>query len=174
MYKFPISFSFTGHACKLLFLAQSAKRTRKLPPKLYNSTVFHYHHLSCIYPQKIMSLGRTLFHDLRPLFRVLEEPTRISPSFYYRATNSPRYAFRPWNSKPAFEVVEKEEGYVVEAELPGIKREQLDVKVGDKGRSLTIEGKVSRSDAVKGETGKISVLQFRLIISNMVYRVQIL
>jgi HSP20 family protein len=32
--------------------------------------------------------------------------------------------------------------YVVEAELPGVKKENLEVRIGDGGRSLTIQGKI--------------------------------
>lgn len=42
---------------------------------------------------------------------------------------------------PAVDVHEDGNEYVVEAELPGVKKENLEVIIGDGGQSLTIEGK---------------------------------
>lgn len=48
--------------------------------------------------------------------------------------------------QPALDVSEHGNDYIVEAEIPGVKKENLEVRVGDNGRSLTIEGKIlSRS-----------------------------
>jgi HSP20 family protein len=40
------------------------------------------------------------------------------------------------------DVSEDGDHYVVETELPGVKREDMEVRVGDGGRSVTIEGKI--------------------------------
>ncbi|EJT96663.1 hypothetical protein DACRYDRAFT_40408, partial [Dacryopinax primogenitus] len=42
---------------------------------------------------------------------------------------------------PAVELAEEGNEYVVEAELPGVRKEDLEVSVGEGGKSLTIEGK---------------------------------
>lgn len=39
---------------------------------------------------------------------------------------------------------EEKNEYIVEAALPGVKKENLDVRVGDGGRNVIIEGKVFR------------------------------
>ncbi|KAG9122348.1 hypothetical protein FRC07_001331, partial [Ceratobasidium sp. 392] len=44
------------------------------------------------------------------------------------------------------EVSEEAKEYVVRAELPGVQKENLDVHVGNDGRSLTIGGQVHRTN----------------------------
>ena len=98
-----------------------------------------------------MSLARHFFRELRPLFRMLEEPLGRSPS-YMGGRFPPREFFddpffnSPSLLRPAVDVSEQGDKYVVEAELPGVKKENVNVRIGDGGRTLTIEGKVfSRS-----------------------------
>ncbi|KAI0661909.1 HSP20-like chaperone [Cubamyces menziesii] len=98
-----------------------------------------------------MSLTRHFFRELRPLFRMLEEPFGRSPS-YMGGRFPPREFFddpffnSPSMLRPAVDVSEQGDRYVVEAELPGVKKENVNVRIGDGGRTLTIEGKVfSRS-----------------------------
>ncbi|KAJ8473334.1 hypothetical protein ONZ51_g7934 [Trametes cubensis] len=98
-----------------------------------------------------MSLTRHFFRELRPLFRMLEEPFGRSPS-YMGGRFPPREFFddpffnSPSMLRPAVDVSEQGDKYVVEAELPGVKKENVNVRIGDGGRTLTIEGKVfSRS-----------------------------
>ncbi|KAH9891622.1 HSP20-like chaperone [Cubamyces lactineus] len=98
-----------------------------------------------------MSLARHFFRELRPLFRMLEEPFGRSPS-YMGGRFPPREFFddpffnSPSMLRPAVDVSEQGDKYVVEAELPGVKKENVNVRIGDGGRTLTIEGKVfSRS-----------------------------
>lgn len=45
-----------------------------------------------------------------------------------------------WQS-PALNVHEEQGTYIVEAEVPGVKKENVNLRVGDGGRSLTIEGR---------------------------------
>ncbi|KZT58662.1 HSP20-like chaperone, partial [Calocera cornea HHB12733] len=58
----------------------------------------------------------------------------------------------------AVELTEEGKEYIVEAELPGVKKEDLEVRVGEGGKSLTIEGKVVKRNwehkpaAQNGET----------------------
>ncbi len=40
------------------------------------------------------------------------------------------------------DVSEDGKNYVVETELPGVKKEDMEVRIGDGGRSVTIEGKI--------------------------------
>ena len=42
---------------------------------------------------------------------------------------------------------EQGDNYIVEAELPGVKKENIEVRVGEGGRSITIEGKIVRGTA---------------------------
>ncbi|KAJ7109723.1 HSP20-like chaperone [Mycena crocata] len=93
-----------------------------------------------------MSIARQLLHEFRPFFRMLDEPQALTrPSSIWRSRfDDP--LFSPLNREmlrgPAVDVREAENAYVVEAELPGVKKENLEVRVGEGGRSLTIEGKL--------------------------------
>ena len=75
------------------------------------------------------------------LFRELEEPARIFDTFFGRSLflaiwrGSPTLE-REWI--PAIEMYEEEDRYVVKAELPGMKEEDVDVSVADE--TLTIKG----------------------------------
>lgn len=87
-----------------------------------------------------MSIALQLLNEFRPLFHMLEDPrdprARASPSFSsrYNSLSSVR---------PALDVSEEGNNYVVEVELPGVPKENVDVRIGDHGHSLTIEGKVT-------------------------------
>lgn len=64
-----------------------------------------------------------------------------------------------WHSTtPALNLSEENNSYIVEAEVPGVKKENLNLRIGDGGRSLTIEGRVVRdqptADAEKTGTTK--------------------
>ena len=99
-----------------------------------------------------MSLSRQFFRELRPLFRMLEEPFGRSPAYWNHGNG--RYPSRGFFEdpffasssalRPAIDVHEQGDSYIVEAELPGVKKENVNVRIGDGGRSLTIEGKVFR------------------------------
>jgi HSP20 family molecular chaperone IbpA len=64
-----------------------------------------------------------------------------------------------WNTAggghPAIDLVEKADEYVIEADLPGVKKGELNVRVGDEGWSLIVEGRrntaTSSTDKVEGE-----------------------
>ncbi|KAF7299034.1 SHSP domain-containing protein [Mycena indigotica] len=94
-----------------------------------------------------MSLARQLLHDFRPFFRVLDEPLRSSIALRSRSLFDepfgPSFPFaRQLMRGPAVDISEAPNSYVVEAELPGVKRENIEVRIGDGGRSVTIEGKL--------------------------------
>ncbi|KIK03353.1 hypothetical protein K443DRAFT_5449 [Laccaria amethystina LaAM-08-1] len=88
-----------------------------------------------------MSIARQLFHEFRPLFRMLEEPL-TRPQFYA----IPSRVSDPFNvflTRPAIDVKEESDKYILDADL---------VRIGDNGRSVTIEGKVverERPEAVQ-------------------------
>jgi HSP20 family molecular chaperone IbpA len=92
-----------------------------------------------------MSLTRQFFRDLRPLFQILHEPFGRSPSHY--AVSRPLFDdifFHSPNSlRPAIDVTEEGNSYFLEAELPGVKKENVEVRISEGGRSVTIEGKFS-------------------------------
>ncbi|KAF9464173.1 HSP20-like chaperone [Collybia nuda] len=94
-----------------------------------------------------MSIARQLFHEFRPLFRMLEEPLAIRSA--RPSVDSPRSLFddpffkTAFLSRPAVDLTEEGDKYVVEADLPGVKKENVEVRIGDSGRSVTIEGKVA-------------------------------
>jgi HSP20 family protein len=92
-----------------------------------------------------MSLTRQLLSEFRPLFRMLEEPLggRFGafglPS---RSVFDDPFFTAPRSVRLAVDVSEDGANYIVETELPGVKREDVDVRIGDGGRSITIEGSI--------------------------------
>lgn len=93
-----------------------------------------------------MSIARQLFHEFRPLFRMLDEPLTRSPSFFGHPSRSifdDPFFKSAFISRPAVDVTEEGNQYVLEADLPGVKKENVDVRIGDGGRSITIEGKLT-------------------------------
>jgi HSP20 family molecular chaperone IbpA len=92
-----------------------------------------------------MSLTRQFFREIRPFFRMIEEPLRppsLMGMFPSRIVDDPLFRVHSPNAlRPAVDLSEEGNAYVVEAELPGVKRENIEVRIGDGGRSVTIEGK---------------------------------
>ncbi|KAJ1306163.1 hypothetical protein OPQ81_010874 [Rhizoctonia solani] len=84
-----------------------------------------------------MSLTRSFFGDFEPLFRLVEDP---------RAYSHPRQAANHNQRQAVTELSEEEKGFVVRAELPGVQKQDLDIHIGNDGRSLTIEGRVHRTN----------------------------
>jgi len=95
-----------------------------------------------------MSISRQLLREFRPLFRMLEEPISRQglPASYFGFNNpfgrSGLFDSLPILERPALDVNEEGDKYVLEAELPGVKKDNIEVRIGDAGRSVTIEGKV--------------------------------
>ncbi|CAE6473529.1 unnamed protein product [Rhizoctonia solani] len=85
-----------------------------------------------------MSLSRSFFGDSHPLFRLVEDPHYGSGSPAQRSTRQQRQA--------VVDVSEEEKEYVVRAELPGVQKQDLEVHIGNDGRSLTVEGHVHRTN----------------------------
>ena len=100
-----------------------------------------------------MSLGRHFFNEFRPLFRMLEEPLLRGRPVYGLQRQNPFRAFdEAFDSaltRPAIDLTEDGKYYVVEAEIPGVKKENVEVRIGDNGQSLTIEGKTFIGSQVK-------------------------
>jgi len=113
-----------------------------------------------------MSLTRSLFNEFRPFFRMLEEPlTRpfpvLAPRFNRHFIDHPFWSESAW-PRPAVDLSEEGNNYIVEAELPGVKKENVEVRVGDGGRSITIEGKIVRGTsqpAAQETTTNVSATQ---------------
>jgi HSP20 family molecular chaperone IbpA len=92
-----------------------------------------------------MSISRALFKEFRPFFKLMEDPFSVNPSFPAQGQFHEPFGGFSWQNRLALNLTEGEDGsYLVEAEVPGVKKENLDIKVGDGGRSLTIEGRVVR------------------------------
>jgi len=80
---------------------------------------------------------------------MLDEPLNRSPAAFGRSRSlfdDPFFTTNPFSRDmlrgPAVDVSEANGKYVVEAEMPGVKKENLELRIGDGGRSLTIEGKL--------------------------------
>ena len=96
-----------------------------------------------------MSITRNLFNEIRPFFRLFDDVSRAHPA--YSIVNRPiGRQFDPFLQprSPSIDISEQGNEYIVEAEVPGVKKENLDVRIGDGGRSITVEGQIfSRSPA---------------------------
>jgi len=109
-----------------------------------------------------MSLSRTVFNEFRPFFHLFDDIARAARPSYASGYRQFDHAFDAFARHPAVDLSEEGDKYVVEAEVPGVKKENLDVRVGDGGRSVTIEGKIiSRSsvqaaDSTSSENGVTS------------------
>jgi HSP20 family molecular chaperone IbpA len=92
-----------------------------------------------------MSLARHFFRELRPVINMLEDPLARSSSYYgmpSRSVFDHPFFHSPETFRPALDLTEEGNSYILEADLPGVKRENLEVRVGEGGRSITIEGKI--------------------------------
>jgi HSP20 family molecular chaperone IbpA len=86
-----------------------------------------------------------LLNEFRPLFRLLEEPLPRNFAALPVSTRNRQVALPRFN-QPSVEVHEEADRYVVEAELPGVRKEDLKVSVTEGGRALTIAGsRITRS-----------------------------
>jgi len=86
-------------------------------------------------------------------FRELEEMERRFEDAFGRPFAPAawrRFPMREMAWAPAVEVFEKEDKYVVRADLPGVKEEDIDVSI--EGDTLTIKGKKESESEVKEES----------------------
>ncbi|NIR30476.1 MAG: Hsp20/alpha crystallin family protein [Gammaproteobacteria bacterium] len=88
-----------------------------------------------------------------------EEMDRLFESFFPRGWLRPFHWERPWfrevagmmeGLRPTVDVVDRDEDILVRAEIPGVKKEDLDVSVSD--GTVTIKGTTSREE--KEERGE--------------------
>jgi HSP20 family molecular chaperone IbpA len=93
-----------------------------------------------------MSLTRQFFREIMPLFRMLEQPFGRTPSLYGGRNWNRFDPFGDIDVRPAIDVTEQGDKYVLDAELPGVGKDNINVRVGDGGRSITIEGTVSEKN----------------------------
>ena len=103
-----------------------------------------------------MSLSRNFFREFRPFFRMLEDPFfGRAPVAYtgrgHSVFDDPFFGLARNGLRPAVDVAEEGNSYIIEAELPGVRKEDITVEVGDNGRSVTIEGKILRSPRRQGQ-----------------------
>lgn len=96
-----------------------------------------------------MSIARQLLREFRPLFQMFEEPfgrSTVGYGFPHHHSLLSDPFFGSANAlRPAVDVSEEGDKYVVEADLPGVKKENVEITIGDGGRSITIQGKTPAS-----------------------------
>jgi HSP20 family protein len=76
---------------------------------------------------------------------MLEEPITRSPSYYglpLRSLFEDPFVHSPVIACPSVDLTEEDNSYVLQAELPGVKKENIELKIGDGGRSITIDGSI--------------------------------
>ncbi|KAF9783444.1 HSP20-like chaperone [Thelephora terrestris] len=96
-----------------------------------------------------MSLSRNFLREFRPLFRMLEDPFlgRAPVAYSGRGRSvfdDPLLGLAQSGLRPAVDVAEEGNSYIIEAELPGVRKEDINVEIGENGRSVTIQGKIVR------------------------------
>ncbi|KAG8921003.1 hypothetical protein FRC00_009251 [Tulasnella sp. 408] len=119
-----------------------------------------------------MSLNRQFYNDFRPLYgNSFEDPftsafdpyslvprqrsgdrTQSNAAQRYSEDSMFSNSGGPATRSPNVHLSDEGDYYHVEAEVPGIRRENLDVSIGDNGRSLTIRGGAAVSGSVGGDT----------------------
>jgi HSP20 family protein len=70
---------------------------------------------------------------------------------------------------PAVDIEELEDAYVVEAEVPGVKREDVNIEVS--GNELTISGEIKvreREGIIRRRTRQVGEFEFRVVLPNEV------
>jgi len=70
---------------------------------------------------------------------------------------------------PAVDIEELEDAYVVEAEVPGVKREDVNIEVS--GNELTISGEIKvreREGIIRRRTRRVGQFEFRVLLPNEV------
>ncbi|KIO32659.1 hypothetical protein M407DRAFT_18416 [Tulasnella calospora MUT 4182] len=89
-----------------------------------------------------MSLSRALFNEFRPVLQMLDDPFfadpfSVVPQRHNPQTNNSNSQVSPWNKitrTPHVHLNDEADKYVIEAEVPGVPKENLDVSIGDNGR----------------------------------------
>lgn len=79
---------------------------------------------------------------------MLEDPFLGRPPAVYSGRggrslfDDPFFGLARSGLRPAVDVAEEGNSYIIEAELPGVRKEDINVEVGDNGRSVIIQGKI--------------------------------
>ncbi|KAG9005985.1 hypothetical protein FRB93_009086 [Tulasnella sp. JGI-2019a] len=111
--------------------------------------------------------------ELHPFFHVFGDPFFAPPSTNVAQTRSCRGQNRQVHHrhrgssiseagfggirKPRVQVMEERTRYTVKAEVPGVRKENLDVSIGDGGRSLCIQGNSTLPASVRAEDSGVHV-----------------
>jgi len=108
----------------------------------------------------------SFFSDFYPIFSLLDDPFFTQSSYgadpyaVARSNNGQQQVGQrrrggsgfPQLRTPRLQVHEEENRFVVDCELPGVRKENLEVNIGDGGRSLTIQG----STGASSESAKVN------------------
>ena len=110
------------------------------------------------YAKPTMSLARQFFHEMRPFFRLLDDVSlaRRNPQSFLTAI--PQFGdpfFNDTAGRPAIDISDKGDKYTVEADLPGIPKENVQIRIGEDGQTITIEGKVEEKGNQASITGSV-------------------
>ncbi|KAG8935089.1 hypothetical protein FRC03_002378 [Tulasnella sp. 419] len=101
-------------------------------------------------------MSLSLFNEFRPLFRLLDDPFLNPLDNHVSRRSNPHQGTNFFSAlrQPAVDVSEEGHKYVIEAELPGVKKENINVYVGDNGRSITIEGRDFAKSSQEADSGQ--------------------
>lgn len=106
--------------------------------------------------------SREITRSLIPwrFFRELDEPRDYFDSVFYRSLVPffGRYPFGENGWGPALEITEKDDKYVITAELPGMKLEDIEVIVHD--QTLSIKGEKKHKEEVKEDGYRYSEVSY--------------
>lgn len=110
-----------------------------------------------------MSLNRQFYNDFDNPFILAFDPYSLVPRHQSRDRTQSN-AVQPFDEgsrfmtssglttrSPNVHLSDEGDHYFVEAEVPGIRKENLDVSIGDNGRSLTIRGGAAVSGSAGGD-----------------------
>ncbi|QRV76937.1 heat shock protein HSP20 family protein [Ceratobasidium sp. AG-Ba] len=89
-----------------------------------------------------MSFSRSLLSDFDPVFFQLVQDPRSVGGLSQRSNQQQQ----PHQRQAHAEVTEEEKEYRVLFEVPGVQKKDLEVHVGNDGKSVTIEGHVHRTN----------------------------
>ncbi|TFK40648.1 HSP20-like chaperone [Crucibulum laeve] len=89
-----------------------------------------------------MSIARQLFQEFRPFIRLLEDPFARTPASFYGFPSRTDDPFTKLMMRPAVDITEEGDKYILDADLPGVKKENIEVRIGDNGESITIQGRI--------------------------------
>jgi len=112
-----------------------------------------------------MSLSRHILNEMRPLIRVFNDPFFTDP-FSRSSITSPfqllsptsQFGARDFIRTPSMHISEEGNHYVLEAELPGVKKEDLNIRIENDGSSVTVEGQTVRK-AISSDQGTTAQIE---------------